>query len=60
MEDLITYKNLRIKTLQNRVNTLEQENLQLESYIFELLTGKCTEEYINEIRTKLFERDARD
>ncbi len=60
MEDLITYKNLRIKTLQNRVHNLEQENLQLESYIFELLTGECTEEYRNEIRTKLFQRDTRE
>ncbi len=55
MEDLITYKNLRIKTLQTRVHNLEQENLQLESYIFELLTGECTDEYINEIRNKLFQ-----
>jgi len=59
MDDLITYKNLRIDTLQKRVYVLEQENLQLESYLFELLTGNCTEEYKNEIRTKLFAQDER-
>lgn len=59
MDDLITYKNLRIDTLQKRIYILEQENLQLESYLFELLTGNCTEDYKNKIRTKLFSEDER-
>lgn len=59
MDDLMSYKNLRIDTLQKRVYVLEQENLQLESYLFELLTGNCSEDYKNEIRTKLFSQDER-
>ena len=59
MDDLITYKNLRIDTLQKRIYVLEQENLQLESYLFELLTEDCSEDYKNQIRTKLFSEDER-
>jgi hypothetical protein len=57
MDNLITYYYKKIEELQKTIYVLEQENLQLESYLFELLTGDCSEEYKNEIRTKLFTQD---
>lgn len=59
MDNLITYYYKKIEELQKTIYILEQENLQLESYLFELLTGDCSEEYKNEIRTKLFTQDER-
>ena len=59
MDNLITYYYKKIEELQKTIYVLEQENLQLESYLFELLTGDCSEEYKNEIRTKLFTQDER-
>ena len=59
MDNLITYYYKKIEELQKTIYVLEQENLQLESYLFELLTGDCSEEYKNEIRTKLFAQDER-
>ena len=59
MDNLITYYYKKIEELQKTIYILEQENLQLESYLFELLTGDCSEEYKNEIRTKLFAQDER-
>ena len=59
MDNLITYYYKKIEELQKTIYVLEQENLQLESYLFELLTGDCSEDYKNEIRTKLFLEDER-
>lgn len=59
MDNLITYYYKKIEELQKTIYVLEQENLQLESYLFELLTGDCSEDYKNEIRTKLFSEDER-
>jgi len=59
MDNLTSYYYKKIEELQKTIYVLEQENLQLESYLFELLTGDCSEDYKNEIRTKLFSEDER-
>lgn len=59
MDNLLNYYYKKIEELQKANHSLRQENTQLESYLFELLSGVCTEEYKNELRTKLFLQDER-
>ena len=60
MNNLLSYYYKKIEDLQKTVHVLEQENLQLESYLFELTSSKCSEEYKDIIKNKVFKTDARD
>ena len=56
MNDLITYLNLQIKALQKENLRLEEENLELKTYIFDLTDKDCPEDYKRVVKSELFNK----
>jgi hypothetical protein len=56
MKDLITFLNLRIETLQKENNRLSERELELTTYIFELIDKDCPEDYKRVIKNEVFNK----
>jgi cell division protein FtsB len=54
MNDLITYLNLQIKALQKENSRLQERELELTTYIFELLDRDCPEDYKRVVKSEVF------
>lgn len=56
MNDLINYLNYCIKALRKENARLEERNLELTTYIFDLTDKDCPEDYKRVVKSELFNK----
>lgn len=49
MQDLLTFKNNQIKALQDEVARLNERNVQLSTWVFELCDDETPREYKDQV-----------
>ena len=57
MYDLVSYLNFRIEALESANLELRNKEVELTTYLFELLEEDCPEDYKRIIRSEIFEQD---
>ena len=59
MYDLLAYKEMRIKALQDANAELRKRNEELTTYIFELTQKDCPEDYKRVILSEIYNNEYR-
>lgn len=57
MYDLVSYLNFRIEALENANLELRNKEVELTTYLFEILEKDCPEDYKRVIRSEIFDQD---
>ena len=57
MYDLVSYKEAKIESLAEQIKQLTLQNERYATYIFELISRDCPEEYKQIIKTELLKEN---